>query len=253
MKISLYYYDIKLVVYAMWRMKQLIPYIIRVVLGIIPVLWMGPKVSAQIVINECETMEFSVTSRPGIDDSHFVWAVFTDSTVNFVHDIGAIDPAISFEDGQYAGRSVRVKGLDPGRYWVRILVWDEVSCTNNIELYKMDVVPSNLEIQLEGDSVCIGDPPVIKVIFTGVGPYEISYSYGDALTGTVVNVNGVIVDEPEYSIPITDPLPAGEFTFWIMEVSDDCKVTSYETSERPSTGIKIYPKPSNSKIYVTDD
>lgn len=240
------------------NMKQLIYHIIRWIPGIFLVLLTVASASAQkpvwlLEVDQCDTMEFSVASRPNIDDSHFVWEIFTDSTVNFVNTGGALDHDIAFVDGMYAGRKVRVTGLDPGRYFVRIMVWDEISCTNNLEMFMMDIVQTNLDFVLEGDSVCIGEPAVVKIVFTGVGPYTLDFTYGDALTGNVVNVNGIVVDGPEYSIPITDPLPAGETKFWVMNVTDGCRVNSYETATAPSTGIMIYPKPNQSKIYVKDD
>ena len=235
-------------------MKRLIYHIIRLALGIIPVVLTVAPAMAQIVVDQCDTMEFSVTSRPSIDESHFVWAIYNSSETptDVLDPTGALDPAITFVDGQYAGRTVEVTGLEPGKYYVRIHVWDEVACTDNVEMYVMDVIETVPEIVLEGDSVCIGEPTSIRIIFTGVGPYEIDYSYGDALTGNVVNMNGVIVDGPEVTIPIMDPLPVGPTTFWIMKVSDDCKVYTYEEDERPSTGILIYPIPKHSRIYLKE-
>lgn len=236
------------------KMKRLIAHLIYRTLGILLVALTVAPVAAQIVVDQCDTMEFSVTSRPSIDETHFVWAIYNSSpTITDVLDpTTALDPAIMFVDGQYAGRKVKVTGLNPGKYYVRIHVVDEISCTDNIEMYVMEVIETIPEIVLEGDSVCIGEPVVVKIIFTGLGPYTIDYGYGDELTGNVVNMNGVIVDGPEYSLPIIDPLPVGPQTFWVIKVEDDCKAYEYPVVDRPRTGILIYPKPTNSKIYVND-
>lgn len=236
-------------------MKHLIYHISKWIPGIILVLLTVANASAQIVVDQCDTMEFSVTSRPSIDETHFVWAIYNSSTapVDVLDPATSLDPAISFVDGQYAGRTVKVTGLDAGRYYVRIQVWDEVNCTDNVEMYVMEVVQTPIDFELVADSVCIGEPTSVKIIFTGVGPYTMDFSYGDALTGNVVNMNGIIVDGPEFSIPITKPLPAGETKFWVMRVTDGCRVNSYETDTAPNTGIMIYSKPNQSKIYVKDD
>ena len=208
----------------------------------------------QIVVDQCDTMEFSVTSRPNIPETNFVWAIYNSAsgTTDILNKTTSLDEAIYFVDGQYEGRKVKVTGLEPGSYYVRIEVWDEISCTNNVEMYTMEVTETIPEVELYGDSTCIGEPTSVKIIFTGVGPYEIAYTYGDAITGNVVNVNGVIVDGPEVVIPILEPLPEGDTSFWLISVDDGCKAYEFPEDERPETGIRIYPKPLNSKIYVKD-
>ena len=212
--------------------------------------------SAQIVVNECDTMTFSVTSRPNIPETHFVWGIYNASPnpTDVLDPAGTLDPALYFVDGMYAsgeGRTVQVVGLAPGKYYVRIHVWDEVTCTDNIEMYVMEVIESTLEMELYADSVCIGEPTNVYIRFTGVGPYEITYTVGDELTPSVVNLNGTEVD-PEITIPIMEPLPVGETTFWVIKVEDNCKAYEFTGDERPSTGIVIYPKPAQQPIYLKD-
>lgn len=231
-------------------MKKLITHIIRLTLAFIPLVLTVANASAQIEVNQCDTMEFSVVSRPGIPQTHFVWAIYnsSDSPTDVLDPAGALDPAIHFVGGQYAGSSVLVTGLEVGKYYVRINVWDEISCTDNIEMYVMEVLDTELEAELFGDSLCIGDPAMVKIIFTGIGPYNITYTYGDG--SNVVNLNGI--SEPEYYIPFTElPILTTTTQFWIMEVSNDCKVRSYE-SEPQKVGVVIFPKPSNSKIYLKE-
>lgn len=237
-------------------MKQLFHHIIYATLGIVLVLLTVANAGAQIVVEECDTMEFSVVSRPNIPEAHFVWAIYDSSPnpTDVLDPAGAKDPVPLFVDGMYAsgeGSTVKVVGLGVGVYYVRIHVWDDVNCTDNIEMYVLEVIESTFDMELYGDSVCIGEPALVRIIFSGTGPYTIKYTIGDELTPTTINLNGDVVD-PEITIPILDPLPVGETTFWIMEVSDDCKVQTYEQDERPRTGILIYPKPSNSKIYLKE-
>jgi hypothetical protein len=237
-------------------MKKLINHMILKTLGILlVVLAMAISAKAQITIDQCDTMEFSVVSRPGIDESHFVWGIYNSSPdpTDVLDPTNTLDPALYFVDGQYAGRTVSVTGLDPGIYYVRIHVWDEINCTDNIEMYVLEVVENIPEVLVDADSVCIGDPTTITIIFTGVGPYTIDYTYGDALSGTYVNVNGVIVDGPEVTIPILYPFGAGNYEFMIDQIEDECKTHLYDEADKPRTGVVIYPKPTNSRIYQQDN
>jgi len=213
---------------------------------------------AQIVVEECDTMEFSVVSRPNIPETHFVWGIYNASPTptDVLDPAGTLDPDLYFVDGMYAsgeGRTVKVTGLAVGKYYVRIHVWDEVTCTDNIEMYVMEVIEKELNFELVADSVCIGEPTSVRIIFSGVGPYTIHYTIGDAVTPSTYNLNGDPVG-PEISIPITEPLPVGETTFWVFKIEDGgCKAYEYPVEDRPSTGILIYPKPNQSRIYLKDD
>ncbi len=234
-------------------MHKLKSHIIHIALGILLVALAVASASAQITIQECDTMEFSVVSREAIPETHFVWGIYnsSDDPVDVLDPNTTLDPVLYFVEGQYAGNTVKVAGLDPGIYYVRINVWDEISCTDNVEMYVLEVLEATLEMKLYADSVCIGEPTFVRLVFSGKGPYTIEYTIGDALTPSVVNLNGDVIG-PEVTIPIMDPLPVGETTFWIMSVSDNCKVYSWEEVERPHTGILIYPKPEKSRIYLKE-
>ena len=237
-------------------MNRLIYHIMKGALGILLVVLAVANAGAQITVNECDTMEFEVVSRPGIDESHFVWGIYNSSPdpTDVLDPSGTLDPALYFANGQYAGRKVQVVNLPVGVYYVRIHVWDEITCTDNIEMYVLEVIETIPQVELYGDSVCVGDPPVIRIVFTGVGPYTINYTYGDEITGTYVNVNGVIVDGPEVTIPIMDAFPAGDnYYFKVNQIMDECKTHIFDEADKPRTGIIIYPKPTNSQIYQQDN
>ncbi|WP_340111471.1 hypothetical protein [Maribellus mangrovi] len=239
--------------------KNLVHTIITALLGIFLVALTVAKASAQtpISVNECDTMTFSVTSRPGIPEPHYVWGIYEASsgTTDVLDPAGTLDPALHFVDGMYAsgeGSTVQVVGLTPGFYYVRIHVIDEESCTDNIEMYVLEVLESTLDLEVYADSVCIGEPTNVYIRFTGIGPYDVYYTIGDQVTPSVVNVMGGVPD-PEIAIPITEPLPVGETTFWIIKVEDNCKAYEYSVDERPNTGILIYPKPAKQPIYLKED
>jgi hypothetical protein len=228
-------------------MKRLIYHMIRRIPGILLVVLtvasaMAQKPIQHFVVDQCETYEFSVVDVPG---DRYTWDLYRDSTVNFAYEKGDVDPVSYFENSMYEGSTVRVNWLEPGRYFLRVMAWDEVNCTNNLLLFLIDVVEVKPEALIEGDPTCEGEPVVLRFILTGRGPWNVTYTYGDG--SNVINLNGIT--EPEYAVPI-DPLPPGVTQFWVMEVNDQCTVNSYPVPNK--TDVEIYPKPTNSRIYVKD-
>jgi len=229
--------------------KQRIHHIIYQTLGIILVVLAIAPARAQkpidyFVVDQCETLEFSVVDIPG---DRFTWDLYRDSTVNFAQEKGDVDPVIYFEKDMYEGATVRVNWLDPGSYFLRVMVWDEVSCTNNLLIFKIDVLEYLPEAILIGDSLCVGMPAEVKIVLTGRGPWNVQYTYGD--DSNAVWLNGIT--ESEITIPVIDPLPVGTTEFWVMEVTDDCTVNSY-VADPTKVGVIIFPKPTNSKIYLKE-
>jgi len=228
-----------------------------IVTGVVLLLLTVANASAQIVVEQCDTMTFSVDSREYISETRFVWGIYevSEQPVDILDTIGLLESDTYFVDGLYAsgvGKTVKVTGLDPGKYYVRIHVWNEEDCTDNVEMYVMEVVESSVDMTLYADSVCIGEATNVYIRLTGYGPYDIYYTVGDEETPSVVNVAGG-VENPEIVIPITQPLPEGETTFWVIKVEDDCKAYEYPIDERPSTGVLIYPKPTKQPIYLKED
>lgn len=228
-----------------------------IVTGVVLLLLTVANASAQIVVEQCDTMTFSVDSREYISETRFVWGIYEASElpVDILDTIGLLESDTYFVDGLYAsgvGKTVKVTGLDPGKYYVRIHVWNEEDCTDNVEMYVMEVIESSVDMTLYADSVCIGEATNVYIRLTGYGPYDIYYTVGDEETPSVVNVAGG-VENPEIVIPITQPLPEGETTFWVIKVEDDCKAYEYPIDERPSTGVLIYPKPTKQPIYLKED
>jgi len=235
-------------------MKQLYKHIIRMALGIVLVLFavatsMAQKPVHAFDIIQCDTLQFEITEFPG---DEYTWDLYADSSGNFAVNQGDMSSAVYFEEGLYRGATVRVLGLPPGNYFLRVMAWDEVKCTNNLMVFKMHVIEPPPP-ELIGDSLCYGEVPLVRIIFTGTGPWDFEYAYSDS-EGNTVNLNGH-TDDPDIAIPIMTPLPEGETKFWIMEVdyANGCSVKTYEIDERPHTGILIYPKPAKKPIYVKDD
>jgi len=191
----------------------------------------------------CETTQFSVVDWPG---DRYTWDIYRDSTVNFAHTKGDVDPAGYFEKGMYEGSTVTVHWLDTGRYFIRVMVWDEVSCTNNLMLFRIEVINNPPMAEISVDSTCIGEPSIVRIVLTGFGPWDLKYTYVSEANGTneiSMNLNGQVEEEFTVSLPA---LPAGITEFWVDQIIDQC-VENLKPTERAR--IVIYPKPTNKKIY----
>lgn len=207
---------------------------------------MAQKPIQHIEVEKCETIEFSVVDWPG---DRYTWDLYRDSTVNYAQEKGDVDPVAYFEKGDYGGSSVRINWLDTGRYFLRVMVWNEVECTNNLILFLVDVTEVIPFAELYGDSTCIGDPSFVRIVLTGHGPYDLKYSYASDANGNEVislNLNGVT--ENEITIPMP-PLPVGITEFWVDQIITECS-ENLVPSERGR--ILIFPKPSQSKIYPVE-
>lgn len=224
----------------------------RCVAGIVTLLVLAlahAGAQTHIQVDQCDTMQFSVTSRPNIPETYFIWDIYNSSTdpVDVLDASIALDRTAHFVTGN-TGRSVQVTNLAPGIYYVRIHVWDEISCTDNVEMYVLEVIERLPTVELTGDSLCVGEVPFVKIVFTGIAPYDVSLITIDGLQ--IVNMNGIY--ESEITVPITQPLPLGTTEFWVMEVTDACTVNSYTVDPPPKGEILIYPKPRTSRIYQVD-
>jgi hypothetical protein len=227
-------------------MKQLVYHIMYrfagIILGMLAVAQAAAQKPVQhFEVDQCEFIDFSVVEFTG---DRYTWDLYTDPTVNFAQKQGDLDPAIYFENGMYQGSTVRVIGLDPGWYFLRVMVWDEVNCTNNLLVFSLEVIEQLPTADLEADPFCYGDVNEVRVILTGRGPWTVTYTYDHETNQKTVNLNGE-TNLHYLGIPNLSP---GAYQFWIMEVTDQCTVRSYPDPEK--TEVLIYPSPSTSRIYV---
>lgn len=207
---------------------------------------MAQKPVPTIVVNQADTIEFSVVEWPG---DRYTWDLYVDSTLNFALENDRLDPALYFVDGMYEGSTVYVTNLDPGIYFLRIMVWDEVNCTNNLLLFRLEVLDIP-EADLYGMEACYGDPTYLEVVLTGTGPWEIIYT--DGMVDKTINLNGNPGETMDIEIPMLNMTPADKIIIkemWITYIKD--KGTGGENfAPSDSAKIIVYPVPSNSKIYV---
>ncbi|MBK6281829.1 MAG: hypothetical protein IPF54_03425 [Draconibacterium sp.] len=230
-------------------MKRTLLHIMYRTLGTLLVALTVSKATAQIPVQhveayQCETIEFSVVNWPG---DRYTWDLFSDQDwlkVNFATEKGNVDPALYFEKGMYEGSNVHVNWLENGLYFLRVMVWDETTCSNDLLVFKVDVLEHELNATLQGDSVCYGELAVFKIILTGMGPWDLKYTFGDG-TATL-NLNGIT--EPKQTVYLP-PLPAGQFDVWVTEIIDQC---SQNLIPSEKARIVIYPKPANSQIILRE-
>ena len=231
-------------------MKQLISHIIRAALGgLLLVLLtvataMAQKPVQHIEVDQCESYEFSVVNFPG---DRYTWDLYTElewDTVNFAKQNGNVDRVPFFENGMYEGSTVTVNWLEPGKYFLRLMVWDETTCTNNLIVYLIDVLEHKPVATIEGGEFCYGEPAVFKIVITGLGPWDAIYTYGDGTAS--INLNGNSDEEMTVQLP---SLPVGNTEVWVKQIIDQC-TSNLIPSEKGR--IVIFPKPANSKIYPVE-
>jgi hypothetical protein len=208
---------------------------------------MAQKPIQHIEVEKCETIEFSVVDWPG---DRYTWDLYRDSTVNYAKEKGDVNPVPYFEKGMYQGHTVQVNWLDTGRYFLRVMVWNEVECTNNLILFLVDVIEVIPEAELYGDSTCVGDPSFVRVVLSGRGPWDLNYSYqSDGNGNNIVSVNMNGITENEFTIAMP-PLPVGATEIWVNEIITQCSINLIPSDKGR---ILIYPKPAQSKIYLKDE
>ena len=174
---------------------------------------------------------------------HLKWDLYLDSTVNFANTDGdvIIPDEAYFEDGIDNAPTVNVTWMEPGKYFIRVMAWDSVACTNNLEILIITVLESLPTVTLEGDSVCIGDPAQLTFNLTGEAPWTVTYTDGTDSWQFTTSDNAHVID--------INPGPTTTTEYWVTEITD-----AYGTNTEPSEKVKIiiYPKPSSSKIYQID-
>ncbi len=239
-------------------MKRRIFHIIRCIPGIIlGVLAVASAVAQKpvqhLTIDHCESYVFSVQDMPG---DRYTWHLYKDldwDDVDFAQDEPNVDPTLYFDDGMYQSDAyhpwVKVSGLEPGEYFLKLMVWDEVGCTNNLMVFRITVtsIPLTARFEDPGEQ-CEDDDMLFKIILTGRGPYEVVYTFGD---GTA-SVN--LIGETDEIFFAPQKLPPGETEFWIMEVRDECTVVSYPVkADAPAMKVIVHPTPGSSDIYIKEE
>ena len=219
----------------------------RRILGIIPGVLAVAFATAQkpvqhIVVDQCEVLEIGVQEFAG---DRYIWDLYSTPDVNFALEDGDILSDEYFEQGRKVGPSVRIHDLPPGRYFVRVMVWDEVACTNNLMVFSLEVQDIDQYLEVRAGEFCFGQDNYIRITFTGRGPWDLTYAWNDETNEQYVTLYGIVESNYQVRIPMFD---AGKHSFWIMEVNDECRVSTYEIPLE--TEFIIHPRPRTSPIYL---
>jgi hypothetical protein len=214
--------------------------ILLVVLAVAPA--MAQKPVQTIPVSQCDVLELSVQEFTG---DRYTWDIYSDSVANFAQADGDLDRITYFEGGMYEGSTVRVHGIEEGIYFVRVMVWDEVNCTNNLLVFRLDVEESMPTVDVEANPFCYGDYNEVRIILTGRGPWELTYAWDETTNTEIVSLNGNV--DPIYYIPIPVMAP-GKHSFWVMSVKDECTVNTFEVPIEKE--IIIHARPKTTRIYV---
>jgi hypothetical protein len=229
-------------------MKQLIYYIIRRIPGILLAVLAVASAVAQkpvqhIVVSQHDTIEFSVVEWPG---DRYTWDLYDNPDLNFALENDRLGPTPYFVNGMYEGNSVQVTNLPAGFYFLRVMVWDEVACTNNLIVYSLEVQEVPLA-DLYGEEACFGDPTFLRVVLTGVGPWDVIYT--DGLEDHAINLNGQPGEDQYFEII---PRTLETTDYWITKITDT-GTGGVNTQPTDKARIVIYPVPSSSKIYIKEE
>ncbi len=236
------------VFYIFSGLRGIFPAGIAVLLSVM--LAAAQKPVQHIVMDQCESYIFGAVEMPG---DRYTWHLYHEldwDEVNFAQDAPNVDPTPYFDDGNYQTDanhpSVKVSGLEPGDYFLKLVVWDEVECTNNLVVFRITVEEKLPTVVLEEQEGCYGDVVEMKFILTGTGPWKLFYSYSDGVAS--VNLNGT-TEDPEFfwTIPPTDP---GEIEVWVTAIIDQCTSNFFGAGEEPRGRVIINPLPKSSDIYV---
>ena len=149
---------------------------------------MAQRPVTAIEIDQCDTIKFSVVEWQG---DRYIWDLYTEQkwdSVNFATQNGNIERVPYFEDGKYEGSSVKVNWIKEGSYILRLMVFDEIRCTNNLIIFSINVVDHVPFATIQDSSACYGESAVFKIVITGKGPWEAIYTYGDGMAS--INLYG---------------------------------------------------------------
>lgn len=215
-------------------MRGLKHILLRVILGVIPVLLAVAPAAAQNVVCSGQTRELSVVPVPG---DTYVWELYKDvSGVNFATTPGNCPPGDAYFVGPSTGPAVNVMWITPGTYYYKVTAYRD-TCTMNLKVGKMEVdsVPT-AELDSLGP-ICQGQTTALTVHLTGYPPWSITYT----ANGVPVNVNNITATP--FQIPVA---PTTTTVYQVTNVTD-LRCTSNVPSNTVTLIIK--PKPVTSPVF----
>jgi hypothetical protein len=231
------------------EMKKLVYHImyraLGILLGMLAVASAAAQKPVQIIeVDQCDVIEIGVQEFPG---DRYIWDLYTDPGVDFAQVDGDPDLDKHFEQDRKVAPVVRIHDLPHGTYFLRIMVWDDEVCTNNLLVFQLIVNEVLPTAEFEADPFCFGDYNEVRITLTGRGPWVLTYAWDENNEQTVTLAGNV---DPIYYLPIPIMAP-GQHSLWVMEVKDECSVNTYEVPKE--IPFIIHSRPRTSRIYLKPD
>lgn len=229
-----------------WIRKILHLLLLAILPAVLPVASAMAQVS---IIYPGQKVDLSIETQPV--GSTYKWEIYCDSTVDFAKTPGNCNNnEAGFVGGINNQASVQAIFNKPGRYIVKIEVWDPVMCTNNLEIMLLEVKESlpTAELSIIPEEICISEPSVLTVTLTGKPLWGFvieAYDKDGKLTDRL-EFNNIDTGQNPFDI-VVSPIE----TTWYRVV----KVTDlYGVQNNPSEAVKltVHPLPANSKIYLKE-
>jgi gliding motility-associated-like protein len=129
-------------------MRDLVKYMMRLmVAALLPLLLALAPARGETVVYIGTTSTLEVVQYPG---DTYVWDLYNDSTVNFATTPGACPPASASFVGGNTGPKVTVSWNQTGTYFFRVMARNASSCTNNLKVGKVKVLPVPVDAVISG-------------------------------------------------------------------------------------------------------
>jgi len=196
---------------------------------------------AQNVVYQGQTTQLGVDQKPG---DTYEWELYNDSTVNFAQVDGVTSAAYADIVGGNNTAIINVQWNKPGEYFFKVTA--KSSCTNNLKIGKMKVLPSlpKAELEINPEEICEGESAELKVIFSGKDPWSMKLQAKDKNGIVVSDYSGISASGNPLKIPV-NPNTTTEYT--VIEVSN---MFGVQTIPSNSVTLTVHPLPTKTGIYL---
>ncbi len=223
-------------------MKIKVSHIVRYSAFVALLLLALAPVMAQNIARVGETTIISIELGPGETAAWELYTVPADPDFNFATEPGETSPSYADFVGGTTSTTVSILWKQPGIYFIKVTAVDAAGCTNNLRMYRMEVLPSlPTAVWIPPTDICVGETATLTVELTGTGPWSVTFTDGTT-TRTVTDIQ-----TSPHEIPI-DPGPKATTEYTITNVTDKWGTNNYPV-DPPKAVQVVNPKPNSSPIY----
>jgi hypothetical protein len=196
---------------------------------------------AQNVVYQGQTTQLGVDQNTG---DTYEWELYNDSTVNFAQVNGVTSASYADIVGSSSTAIVNVQWKEPGEYFFKVTAKN--SCTNNLKIGKMKVLPSlpRAVLDINPEEICVGESAELKITFSGNDPWGMKLQAKDKNGSIVSDYSGIDAFANPLKIPV-NPITTTEYT--VIEVSNEFGV---QTNPSNSVILTVHPLPQKTGIYL---